>query len=122
MSTLRVSRKNRRDRATRKFSPGVGGRTVELAVFATLASTPRCSYREYIAIGSGRLGLIATGDVQVLGEFSDGFLYNSGDAMGNRREGYTYCQCNPIISRLDISTRGRIGVSPNSNDSSSEVQ
>ena len=71
MYTLRVSRKNRRHGATRKFSPSVGCRIVELAVLATLASTPRCSYREQIACGASRLCLIATGDVQVLGDIRD---------------------------------------------------
>lgn len=71
MHTLRVSRENRRDGASSKFGPSVGGRIVELAILATFASTPRCSYREKIACGGSRLGLIATGDVQILGDIRD---------------------------------------------------
>lgn len=40
MHTLRVGCEDRRNRATRKFGPGVGTSAVELAVLATLASTP----------------------------------------------------------------------------------
>lgn len=122
--TLRISRKYWRDGASRKFSPSIGGRIVELAVLATCASTPRCSYREQIASGASRLRLIATGDVQVLGdvEISDGFLCKAPDPVGSKRQEKAYRQSNPIIGRLLVSTRGRIGVPASSNNPSSEVQ
>lgn len=55
-------------------------------------------------------------------EISDASLYKARDPVGSRREEKTYRQSNPIVGRLLIATRGRIGVPASSNNPSSKVQ